>query len=187
MVLDYSLPIAVSGLRLLAPAGRFSGDPAALAGRNIGVVNGSLAESTLRGVQPAARVVTFPGLPEALDALNSGRVEAVLGDSLLLKGLAAQRGLGGLVVTPEVPFERYGLVCAMPENASAFRNLVNHAIAELQQDYLDGEPATVALVDRWLGPGSAVNLSPSRIRSVFEALLLGTEALRPLPTRSATP
>jgi polar amino acid transport system substrate-binding protein len=187
MVLDYSLPIAVSGLRLLAPEGRFVGDSPALSGRSIGVVTGSLAESSLRGMQPAARVVTFPGLQQALDALNGGRVDGVLGDSLVLKGLASQRGLSGLALTPEVPFERYGLVCAMPENASAFRNLVNRAIVELQQDYLDGDPATVTLVDRWLGPGSAVNFSPSNIRRVFEALLLGTEALRPLPARSGTP
>jgi polar amino acid transport system substrate-binding protein len=36
-------------------------------------------------------------------------------------------------------------------------------------------------VNRWLGPGSALNLPADRIRSVFDALLMGVEALRPLP------
>jgi polar amino acid transport system substrate-binding protein len=46
---------------------------------------------------------------------------------------------------------------------------------------VDGEPQTVAAVDRWLGPGSALNIPQERIRGVFDGLLMGVEALRPLP------
>lgn len=184
-ILDLSIPIAVSGLRLMAPAGRFSGDPAALAGRPIGVVGGSLAESDLRGTQPAAQIVPFPDLTAAVRALGAGQVDGVVGDSLLLRGQAQQLGLTGLVLTPAVPFERYSLVCAMPENASAFRNLVNRAIAQLQQGYLDGDPSAVALVNRWLGPGSAVNLPAAVISNLFDALLTGVEPFRPVAPASA--
>lgn len=178
--LDFSLPIGVSGLRLLAPAGRFSGAPAALAGRRIGVVAGSLAETQLRGMQPAARVLTSSDLPAALQALRAGRVEGVLGDSTLLIALARQQGLTGLALTPADPYERYPVACAVPENDSAYRDLVNRAIAQLLQGYVDGEPQTVAAVNRWLGPGSALNLPPERIRGVFDGLLMGVEALRPV-------
>ena len=178
--LDFSRPIALSGLRLMAPAGRFGEDPADLAGRRIGVVGGSLAETDLRGRQPAARIVTFPTLEAALVALGGGQVEGVAGDSLLLRGLARQLGLSGMALTPRQPFERYAFNCVMPEDASAFANLVNRAIVQFQQRYLDGEPAAVALVNRWFGPGSAVNLPPEAIRNLFDLLLTGVESLRPL-------
>jgi polar amino acid transport system substrate-binding protein len=184
--LDFSIPILLSGVRLMAPAGRFSGDPQALAGRSIGAVTSSLGESTLRGVQPGARVVPFSSLADALNALNAGQVDGVMGDSLLLKGMAGRLGLAGMELTPRVAFDRYALACAMPENTSAFRNVVNRAIASLQQGYLNGDPASVAEVDRWLGPGSAVNLPTETLQSAFEVLLTGVESFRPVepaPTR----
>lgn len=184
-ILDFSIPIAVSGLRLLAPAARFTGEPAGLAGRSIGVVAGTLAETDLRGTQPAARVVTYPILAAAVAALAAGKVEGVIGASLLLPGLAQQRGLKNLVLTPREPFERYALACVVPQNASAFRNLVNRAIAQLQQEYLEGDAKAVAQVNRWLGPGSAANLSPEAIRNLFDVLLKGVETIRPVPAASA--
>ena len=177
--LDFSIPILMSGVRLMAPAGRFNGDPQALNGRTIAAVGGSLGESTVRGVQPGARVVTFRTLPEALNALGSGQVDGVMGDSLLLKGMAGRLGLSGMELTPRVAYERYALACALPENTSAFRNVVNRAIASLQQGYLNGDPASVAEVNRWLGPGSAVNLPTETLQNGFEVLLTGVEALRP--------
>ncbi|MFM7651305.1 MAG: extracellular substrate binding-like orphan protein GrrP [Vulcanococcus sp.] len=178
--LDFTLPIGVSGLRLLAPAGRFTGAPESLAGRRIGVVAGSLADSELRGMQPAAKPVVFADLPAALNALSAGQVEGVIGDSAMLAGLVRQRGLSGLALTPDEPYERYSVACAVPENDSAYRDLVNRAIAQLLQGYVDGDPQTVAAVDRWLGPGSALNIPQERIRGVFDGLLMGVEALRPV-------
>lgn len=181
MVVDFTLPIGISGLRLLAPAGRFTGAPEALAGRRIGVVRDSLAETELRGMQPAAKSVPFADPKAALAALVAGQVDGVIGDSALLAGLVRQQRLSGLALTPEVPYERYAVACVVPENDSQFRDLVNRAITQLLQGYLDGEPQSVAEVDRWLGPGSALNLSQEKIRNVFDSLLMGVEALRPLP------
>jgi len=181
MTIDYSLPFGISGLRLLAPAGRFSGEPAQLAGRRIGVVRDSLAETDLRGMQPAAVPVPFPDLQAAVTALAAGRVEGVIGDSTLLAGLVRQRNLRGLALMPEAFYERYPVACAVPHNDSAYRDLVNRAIAQLMQGYVDGDPQTVAAVDRTIGSGSAMNLSPERIRMVFDALLMSVEALRPVP------
>lgn len=181
-VVDFTYPIGVSGLRLMAPKGRFDGSPAGLAGRRIAVVRDSLAETQLRGMQPAAKVVQVGDLAAAVRALQAKAADGVIGDSLLLPGLAAQMGLRGQVLTPETPYLRYGVVCAVPENSSRFRSLANRAIAQLQQGYVDGNPADVAAVDRWLGPGSALNLSQDQIRGVFAALLLGLEPLRPVAT-----
>ncbi len=180
MQVDFSLPIGLSGLRLLAPAGRFDASPAALAGRRIAVVRQSLAETELRGMQPKATVVPVDSLPAALAALQAGKVDGVVGDTLVLAGLVRQQGLKGLAQGPDFPYEAYAVSCVLAENDSAFRNLVNLSIAKLLQGYLDGEPDTVAAVNRSLGPASAAGLPESAIRASFEAVLLGVETIRPI-------
>ncbi|WP_255001038.1 extracellular substrate binding-like orphan protein GrrP [Cyanobium sp. Alchichica 3B3-8F6] len=181
MQVDFSLPIGISGLRLLAPAGRFDGSPAALAGRRIAVVRQSLGETELRGMQPKATVVAFDNLSAAVAALRAGTVEGVVGDTVVLAGLVHQQGLKGLALTPDLPFEAYAVSCVLAENDSAFRNLANLAIARLLQGYLDGEPDTVAAVNRWLGPTSAVAMPESALLASFEAILLGVETIRLIP------
>ncbi len=187
MRIDHSLPIGLSGLRLLAPVGRFDGNPAALAGRSIGVVRRSLAEGELLGMQPRAKAVPFDSLPAALTALQSGKVEGVIGDTLVLTGLAQSRGLKGLVLTPELPYEVYGVACLVPQNDSAFRHQVNLAIARMQQEYLDGEPKTVAAVNRILGPDSAIGMPEGRLQAIFAGVLIGVETIRIVPAAAPAP
>jgi polar amino acid transport system substrate-binding protein len=180
MQVDFSLPIGLSGVRLLAPTGRFDGSPAALAGRRIGVVRQSLGETELRGMQPKATPVAFDSLKSAVAAMQAGTVEGVIGDTIVLAGLVRQQGLPGLALSPAFPYEAYAVSCVLAENDSAFRNVVNLAIARLLQGYLDGQPDTVTAVNRWLGPASAVGLPESAIRASFEAVLLGVETIRPV-------
>lgn len=187
MRIDHSLPIGLSGLRLLAPVGRFDGSPASLAGRSIGVVRSSLAEGELQGMQPQARSVPFDSLPAALSALQSGKVDGVIGDSIVLAGLAQSRGIQGLILSPELPYEVYGVACLVPQNASAYRHLVNLAIARMLQDYLDGEPKTVAAVNRILGPGSAIGIPQQRLQAIFEGVLIGVETIRIVPAAATAP
>ncbi len=183
---DFSLPIGLSGLRLLAPVGRFDGTPAALASRRIAVVRQSLGETDLRGMQPRAIPVPFNTLQEGVAALKAGTVEGVIGDTVVLAGLVRQQSLTGLALTPDFPFEAYAVSCVMAPNDSAFRDLVNLTIARLLQGYLDGQPDAVAAVNRWLGPASAVGLPEQAIRASFEAVLLGVESIRPIPTGQST-
>jgi len=184
-VVDFTMPIGVSGLRLLAPAGRLDGSPAGLAGRRIGVVRDSLGDTQLRGMQPQAKVQPYGDLAAAIKALAARQLDGVIADSALMAGLVRAQGLKGMVQTPEQPYLRYAVACAVPEHNSRFRNLANRAIVQLQQGYLNGNPSDVAAVNRWLGPGSALNLSADQIHGVFDVLLLGVEPLRPLPSGAA--
>jgi polar amino acid transport system substrate-binding protein len=187
MRIDHSLSIGFSGLRLLAPAGRFDGSPEGLAGRSIGVVRGSVADGELQGLQPKARPVLFDSLPAALTALQAGKVEGVVGDSIVLTGLVQSRGAKGLILTPELPYEVYGVACLVPQNDSAYRHQVNLAIARMLQDYLDGEPKTVAAVNRTLGPDSAIGIPSARLRLMFEGVLIGVETIRIVPAAAPAP
>lgn len=178
---DFTLPIGLSGLRLLAPAGRFDGTPAALAGRRIGVVAGSLGQSQLAGMQPKAVAVPFANSPAAVAALMAGQVDGVIGDSLLLRLLAKRMNATNLVLTPEQSYQHYAISCVVPQNDSAFRDVVNLAIARLLQAYLDGAAEAVALVNRWVGPDTAVGASPETIRVYFENVMTTVEPIRPAP------
>jgi len=184
---DYTLPIGLSGIRVLAPAGRLDGSPESLRDRRIGAVGGSLGEAVLKGIQPQARAVPFTGLGEAVAALQAGRLDGVIGDTNLLTGQARSLGASGLVVTPELPYERYAVGCIVPENDSAFRDLTNLAIARLLQGYVDGQPEALASVDPWVGPQGVLGVPSERIRTYFESVLLNYEAIRPLAPDVASP
>jgi polar amino acid transport system substrate-binding protein len=185
---DFTLPIGLSGLRLLAPVGRFDGSPQGLSGRRIGVVAGSLGESQLVGMQPKAVAVPFPNSAAAVTALVAGKVDGVIGDSLLLRNLARSQNATNLVLTPEQSYQHYAVSCVVRQDDSAFRDVVNLSIAGLMQAYLDGVVEAVALVHRWVGPDSAVAVPPETIRIYFENVMLGVESIRPLsPAGTAGP
>jgi polar amino acid transport system substrate-binding protein len=182
MRLDHSLAIGLSGLRLLTTtASGIDGSAASLAGRPIGVVRGSLAEGELLGIQPQARAVPFNSLQDSLAAFQAGRVQGILSDTIVLAGLAQSRGIQGALLVPELPYEVYGVSCVLPPDASTYRHLVNLAIVRLLQGYLDGEPGAVQAVNRWLGPGSSIGIPQPRLQAIFEGVLIGVEAIRPVP------
>lgn len=183
--IDFTLPIGLSGLRLLAPSGRFDGSPAGLSGRRIGVAAGSLGQTQLLGMQPKAVAVPFPNASAAVNALIAGKVDGVIGDSLLLRSLARSQNGTNLVLTPDQSYQHYAVSCVVPENDSAFRDVVNLAIARLMQAYLDGAAEAVALVHRSVGPDSGVAIPAETIRVYFENVMFGVEPIRPLPAGQA--
>jgi polar amino acid transport system substrate-binding protein len=177
-LVDFSLPIGLSGLRLLTRSGGPDGSPASLAGQPIAVVEGSLGAGFLGSLQPTARAVTFPTLPQAVTALEQKRVAGVLGDSNVLAGLQGQRRLSGVALVPEQPYVSYGIGCIVPENNSRLLNVVNLAIAGLFQSYLDGRPEAAASVDPWIGPAGVLAVPSERVRAFFESVLLTREGLQ---------
>ncbi|WP_254934163.1 extracellular substrate binding-like orphan protein GrrP [Cyanobium sp. WAJ14-Wanaka] len=176
-LVDFSLPIGLSGLRLLTRSGTLDGSPASLAGRQVAVVYGSVGARTLAGLQPKAKAVTYPTLLQAVTALEQKKVDGVLGDTNLLAGLRQQRKLPGLKLVPDQPYLSYGLGCIVPENNSSLLNVVNVAIAKLFQGYLEGRPDAVATVDAWVGKQGALGVPPERIRVFFGSVLQGREGI----------
>jgi len=178
MVVDYTLPFALTGVRLLTPPGN-DGTPAALAGQSIGVVKNSLAASTLTAAVPKASLVPFENPQAALNALSSGRVKFLAGDTLWLmanrNSTAANDNLA-----PLVPYSRSSVACIIPENNSGILNLSNLAIARLMQAYINNDPKVLSRINRWIGPGSTVNLNQDAIKSYFTNVLLSA-ALVPSP------
>ena len=190
MAVDYTLPIGLSGIRLLtntgAAAGGIDGSPASLAGLPIAVVNNSLGQTLLPQLNANATPVLFPNLQAATEAFFAGKVKGVLGDSVLLANLVPPAKTAGVALVPSQGYVRYGVGCIVPENNSTFRNLVNLAIARLQQGYLNGDAQATATVNRWFGPGSTLELPPELIKAFFESVLISHEQIQ-TPAAQAVP
>lgn len=170
MHLDHTLPFALSGIRLLAPAG-LDGTPDSLRGQRIGVVKDSAAALTLAEAAPQSSLVAFDTPKQALEALRAGRVPLLGGDTLWL--MATKKGIGRpLEIVPTIPYNRFAVSCIFPEGNDTFANLADLAIVKLLQGYVDGKEADRAAVNRWVGPGSAVGLSEEVIATYFNAVLL---------------
>lgn len=181
MVVDYTLPIGLSGLRLLTTNAGIDGSAASLAGRRIGVVKGSLGASAIGTLQPGAKVQSFESMDAAYTALSKSQADGLLGDSTVLAALSKTRQLGGARLLPKETYATYGMGCIVPQNNSDLLNLANLAIARMQTGYLEGKPADVAAVDPWLGPNGVLGLSTDQIRTFFQMNLLSLEPLLSAP------
>ncbi|MFN9643900.1 MAG: extracellular substrate binding-like orphan protein GrrP [Cyanobacteriota bacterium] len=183
MVVDFSVPFSLSGIRLLTKGG-MQASPQALAGKRIGVIPDSLGDATIRALQPAAVRLPQKDLETGVAGVIEGRLDAMAGDSILLAGALqpyAKRFKDTQVyeLVPREAYGRYAVGCIVPENNSAFRNLANLAIVRLLQGYLDDEPEAVAAINRWFGPRGIVQLPSDMVRAYFEAVLLTHERLPP--------
>jgi polar amino acid transport system substrate-binding protein len=183
MVVDYSVPFSLSGIRLLTKGG-MQASPQALAGKRIGVIPNSLGDATIRTLQPAAVRVPQKDLETGVSSVIQGRLDAMAGDSILLAGALqpfAKRFQDTRVyeLVPREAYGRYAVGCILPENNSTFRNLTDLAIVGLLQGYLDDQPEAVAAINRWFGPQGIVQLPSDMVRAYFEAVLLTHERLAP--------
>lgn len=184
---DYSLPIALSGVRLLTRTKAIDGSPDTLKGRRIAAVQGSVGATVLKDLQPAAVAVAFPSMEAAFAALRQGKVEGVMGDSIVLAGLnrSGSSRVGQLV--PEQPYVTYGVGCIIPENNSGFANIVNLAIARLMAGYVEGRPEALASVDPWVGPKGVLAIPSERIQAFFLSVLLSREGVQSQVTAAPAP
>ncbi|WP_259722450.1 extracellular substrate binding-like orphan protein GrrP [Synechococcus sp. CS-1328] len=166
----FTLPFAIGGTRLLAPAG-VDGTPDSLGGRTVGVVENSAAAQVIASVVPAARLRGFKTPAEALAALNDNSVEILAGSSLWL---AANRGSGNKVLVPTYPYGRSGIGCIVAQNNPRLLTAANLAIAQMMQAYVDGDSGSREMVNRWVGPGSAIKLSEEQISDFYQLILTST-------------
>lgn len=177
MKVDYTLPIGLSGLRLLSGKAGVDGSPASLKGLRLATLRGSMGESAIALLQPAAKNVVFESVNEAATALQRRQVDGILGDSVLLAGLRNSRRLTNTQLVPADPYATFGVGCILPQNNSDLANVANLAIARLQAGYLEGRPDAVASIDPWIGPNGVLGIPSDRIRTFFQSNLLSLEPL----------
>ena len=166
----YSLPFAIGGTRLLASPD-VDGTPASLDGKTIGVVKNSASAKVLADVVPDAELTPFATPAEALAALDSDTVQILGGPSLWL---AANRGDSGKKLVPVRPYGSSGVGCIVKQDNGALLSSANLAIGQMMQAYVDGDTGSREMVNRWVGPGSAIDLKPTTISALYRVMLAST-------------
>ena len=169
---DYTIPFANGGVRLLAPEGN-DGTPASLKGQTIGVVQDSVASTVLAASLDDVQFKFFEGPEQALAALKSGDVKVLGGDSLWLKANHKATAPDAVVV-PERAYARSGVGCVVGDATPKLLNVSNLAIGWLLGAYVDNDPAVRSEVNRWIGQDSAIGLSDDQISKFFRIVLATT-------------
>jgi polar amino acid transport system substrate-binding protein len=163
---DYSDSYSISGSRLVTLADRDLDAESDLANIRIGVPPEPLAAAILEVFYPDAIQVVVENYGAGFDALGSGAIDALAGDSILLAGFAQPRGPENYQLIPDLPITNFGVSCIVPENNSTFLGLVNYSIARFMDGYLTGDPDAVAIIDRWFGANGVVPLGDERLAIV---------------------
>ena len=166
--LSYSLPFALGGVRLLT-TGDNDGTPEALNGMSIGVVKDSVPADVVAKQLPETELKPFDSPAAALDALKEGKVDAIANGALWAKANADV--VPGSKAVPERPYGRSAVACVVNPKNQALLAKTNVAIAQLLQNYIDGDDASTKRINRWIGPESAAGLSTEKIASYYNAVL----------------
>ena len=173
--LNFTIPFASGGVRLLAPKGN-DGTPASLKGQTIGVVKNSVAANVLAGAVDDAQFQFFDTPESALAALKGGDVKILGGDSLWLKANRAETAPDDALV-PDRAYARSGVGCVVGESTPHLLNISNLAIGRLLTAYVDNDPAVRTEINRWIGDGSAIDLTDDQISTFFRMVLATTAQL----------
>ncbi len=173
LMVDYSIPFALGGVRVIAPEG-IDGTPDSLVGKTIGVIKGSMAAKTLKAAVPDAKFIEFLTPQEALNAIKTGKIAILGGDSLWLAAYREEIAPTSKLA-PAYPYQRAAIGCIMKENNSTMMDYSNIGIAKLLQGYIEKDKTVRAGVNRWIGPESSVGL-PEQTISNFYKLILSTRA-----------
>lgn len=167
-VVDFSTSYSISGIRILAKKGSNLSTPQSLIGKRIALVPTSAAVDVIKLVQPQAKIVTtYSTVEEALEALKTGKIDAIAGDGISLAGTILRDNPKIYEIVPEEALANFGIACMVPENNSTFLDDVNYAILKMMQDYITNDTATVSQIDRWFGSQGIVPMPPELLKGFF--------------------
>jgi polar amino acid transport system substrate-binding protein len=122
--------------------------------KKIGTAKGSTSEQNVKKAIPTATVLSFDDYPQALLALQQGKVQAVTTDEAILAGLLAKSPMKANLEIPNVQIsdEPYGL--GMRKGDKNFVEVVNKTILEMEKS---GEAKKI--FDKWFGPSTDFHLT----------------------------
>ncbi len=167
-VVDFSTSYSISGIRILAKKGSNLSTPQSLIGKRIALVPTSTAVDVIKLVQPQATIVTtYSTVEEAIEALKTGKIDAIAGDGISLAGTILRDNPQAYEIVPEEALANFGIACMVPENNSTFLDDVNYAIVKMMQDYITNDTATVSQIDRWFGSQGMVPIPPELLKGFF--------------------
>lgn len=128
--IDFSDCYYVAGQSLLVPTNSDITDVKSLGNKRVGTVKGSTSETNVRKAAPEAQVELFDTYAEAVQAMQSGRVDAVTTDDIILYGFQRQNPDKFKVVGGQFTVEPYA--AGVKKGNTELLNEVNATIRDLK-------------------------------------------------------
>jgi len=149
--IDFSYTYFLTGQKFLTKKGKAK-KLEDLDGHKIGTAKGSTSEQNAKRALPHSTILSFDDYPQAVLALQQGKVAAVTTDESILAGQLAKLPKGEYEIPNiRISEEPYGL--GIRKGETNFLNLVNETLLEMEKS---GEAK--ALFEKWFGPDSSTPL-----------------------------
>lgn len=129
--IDFSDCYYVAGQSLLVPVDSDIAGIEGLSGKSVGTVKGSTSEKNITEKAPEAKIELFDTYSEAVQAMQSGRVDAVTTDDIILYGFANKNPDRFKVVGGQFTQEPYA--AGVKKGNTELLNEVNAAIREVKE------------------------------------------------------
>jgi polar amino acid transport system substrate-binding protein len=151
-VIDFSHAYFLTGQKFITRKGAVN-SLKDLEGKRIGTAKGSTSEQNVKKALPTATVLSFDDYPQALLALQQGKVQAVTTDEAILAGILSKSPNKAQLEIPnlQISDEPYGL--GMRKGDKNLVDFVNKTILEMEKS---GEAAK--LFNKWFGPDTQFHL-----------------------------
>jgi polar amino acid transport system substrate-binding protein len=150
--IDFSLTYFFTGQKFIVKKGTVK-SLADLNGKRIGTAKGSTSEQNAAKALPKATILSFDDYPQALLALQQGKVFAVTTDESILATLLGNAPNKDQYEIPDIQIsdEPYGL--GMRKGDKNFVDFVNKTLLEMEKS---GEAKKI--FDKWFGPNATIAL-----------------------------
>jgi len=154
-VIDFSHAYFITGQKFITRKGAVK-SLKELEGKRIGTAKGSTSEQNVKKALPSATVLSFDDYPQALLALQQGKVQAVTTDEAILAGILSKTPNKAQFEIPnlQISDEPYGL--GMRKGDRNLVDFVNRTLLEMEKS---GEAARI--FNKWFGPNTDFHLQRS--------------------------
>jgi polar amino acid transport system substrate-binding protein len=168
---DFSVSYFASGTQMLVKKGSGLGVES-LAGYRIGAVPNTTNEAVIRTQQPKAKLVAVRDRKDGLQKLEKGEIDGFAGDGIVLEGLRrTATNPDNYEVVPEYPYMYESYACLLPQDESAWRDLVNYSLVKFMDGIVSDNPEAVAIYEKWFGENSLTPYARETINEYFQGIV----------------
>ncbi len=173
---DFSISYFASGTQILVKKGSDLGSLESLAGIRVGVIPNTTNEKVIQLQQPAAQLIRLKDRLDGLQKLEAGEIDAFASDGIVLEGLRRKASNSqSLEIVPQFPYAYESYACTLPQDQSAWRDLVNYSLVKFMEGIITDQTSAVSIYDRWFGDQGITPYSREVINDYFQGLIDGYE------------
>ena len=154
---DFSIPFFGNGTRIMTLQSTAT-QLQDLKGKQIGVAAGATTAAILAEHAPEVITVEVPDMATGFERFRRGELDGLANIGIVLRAMVEGSPLKSKVILlPRSGIFSYEtMACILPSNDSAWRDFVNHTLAELLTGVDEYRGAYMEIYERWFGPRGVV-------------------------------